>query len=111
MQTLLNNRYRVLEELGRGGFGQTFLAEDTHLPSRRRCVIKKLLPLATDPNLIPIIQQRFEREAAILEELGDAHDQIPRLYAYFVEVARAKKTLSYNYPGRRLNLTNSFRER
>jgi serine/threonine protein kinase len=85
VQTLLNNRYRVLEELGRGGFGQTFLAEDTHLPSRRRCVIKKLLPLATDPNLIPIIQQRFEREAAILEELGDAHDQIPRLYAYFVE--------------------------
>jgi serine/threonine protein kinase len=85
VQALLNNRYRVLEELGRGGFGQTFLAEDTHLPSRRRCVIKKLLPLAVDPGLIPIIQQRFEREAAILEELGDAHDQIPRLYAYFVE--------------------------
>ena len=28
----LNNRYRVIQVLGEGGFGQTFLAEDTHMP-------------------------------------------------------------------------------
>lgn len=39
---LLKDRYLVLEELVGGGFGQTYIAEDTHLPSRRRCVIKYL---------------------------------------------------------------------
>ena len=49
MTKLLNNRYQVIQVLGAGGFGETFLAEDTHLPSRRRCVIKQLKPLADDP--------------------------------------------------------------
>lgn len=29
------------------------------------------------------MQERFQREAAILEEFGGANDQIPALYAYF----------------------------
>jgi hypothetical protein len=31
MQKLLNNRYRILRTLGGGGFGETFLAEDTQI--------------------------------------------------------------------------------
>ncbi|MGM3305977.1 protein kinase domain-containing protein [Anabaena sp. WFMT] len=84
-QTLLNNRYQVIQLLGAGGFGETFLAEDTHMPSRRRCVIKQLKPISNDPQTYNVIQQRFEREAAILENLGEASDQIPKLYAYFPE--------------------------
>jgi serine/threonine protein kinase len=42
MLMLLNNRYQVIQTLGSGGFGETFLAEDTQMPSRRRCVIKQL---------------------------------------------------------------------
>ena len=83
--TLLNNRYQVIQVLGAGWFGETFLAEDTHMPSRRRCVIKQLKPISNDPQTYQIIQQRFEREAATLEYLGEASDQIPRLYAYFSE--------------------------
>ncbi|MEA5583728.1 serine/threonine-protein kinase [Nodularia harveyana UHCC-0300] len=83
--TLLNNRYQVIKVLGAGGFGETFLAEDTHIPSRRRCVIKQLKPIANDPKTYEMIQQRFEREAATLEYLGDGSDQIPQLYAYFSE--------------------------
>ncbi|MEA5505914.1 protein kinase [Halotia wernerae UHCC 0503] len=83
--TLLNNRYQVIQVLGAGGFGETFLAEDTHIPSRRRCVIKQLKPIADDPQTYQMIQQRFEREAATLEYLGDSSDQIPQLYAYFSE--------------------------
>jgi serine/threonine protein kinase, bacterial len=83
--TLLNNRYQVIQVLGAGGFGETFLAEDTHIPSRRRCVIKQLKPIVNDPQTYQMIQQRFEREAATLEYLGDSSDQIPKLYAYFSE--------------------------
>ncbi|MBD2438654.1 serine/threonine-protein kinase [Nostoc sp. FACHB-110] len=82
---LLNNRYQVIQVLGAGGFGDTFLAEDTHMPSRRRCVIKQLKPISNDPQTYQLIQQRFEREAATLEYLGESSDQIPRLYAYFLE--------------------------
>ncbi len=85
MTALLNNRYRVIQVLGVGGFSETFLAEDTHLPSRRRCVIKQLKPLTSDPKVYLRIQRRFEREATILEYLGEGCNQIPKLYAYFCE--------------------------
>jgi serine/threonine-protein kinase len=84
-KTLLNNRYQIIQVLGAGGFGETFLAEDTHMPSRRRCVIKQLKPVTNDPQTCQVIQQRFEREATILEYLGEGSDRIPKLYAYFSE--------------------------
>ncbi len=81
-QTLLNNRYRLIRGLSSGGFGETFLAEDTHMPSGRRCVIKQLKPI-TNAQTYQLVQERFQREAAILEELGEGSNQIPKLYAYF----------------------------
>ncbi|MBX9253999.1 serine/threonine protein kinase [Desmonostoc muscorum CCALA 125] len=83
MQTLLNNRYRVIRTLGSGGFGETFLAEDTQMPSNRRCVIKQLRPIQNNPQIYQLVQERFQREAAILEDLGGTSNQIPTLYAYF----------------------------
>jgi serine/threonine protein kinase, bacterial len=82
-QRLLNDRYQILATLGAGGFGETFLAEDTHMPSRRRCVVKKLRPTQNDPALEKLIRDRFQREAAMLEELSGGSRQIPALYAYF----------------------------
>ena len=83
LETLLLDRYRILGELSAGGFGETFLAEDTHMPSKRRCVIKRLKPVTGNPQIQQMVQQRFQREAAILEELGQLSGQIPELYAYF----------------------------
>lgn len=83
--TLLNNRYQVIQVLGAGGFGETSLAEDTHMPSRRRCVIKQLKPIVINPYNHKMMEQRFQREAATLEILGRSSDQIPELYAYFAE--------------------------
>ncbi|MFN7338273.1 MAG: protein kinase domain-containing protein, partial [bacterium] len=84
---MLNNRYEILKTLGRGGFGETFLAIDTRMPSRRKCVIKQLKPDDTT-NTAPTpgwFEERFQREAAILEELGRNNRQIPELYEYFSE--------------------------
>ncbi|MEA5568330.1 MULTISPECIES: protein kinase domain-containing protein [unclassified Anabaena] len=83
METLLDNRYRVVQTLGSGGFGETFLAEDTQMPSSRRCVVKQLKPIHHNPQIYQLVQERFQREAAILEDLGSYTDQIPTLYAYF----------------------------
>lgn len=82
---LLNNRYRVIQIKGCGGFGETFLVEDTQMPSHRRCVVKLLKPITTNPQIYELVKTRFQREAAILEELGGNSDQIPTLYAYFQE--------------------------
>lgn len=85
MQPLLKHRYQVLQVLSdAGGFGKTFLAEDTDTPSRRHCVIKKLKPI-TNLDDFKFVQERFRREAAILERLGEFSHQIPKLYAYFVD--------------------------
>ncbi|WP_138498076.1 serine/threonine-protein kinase [Nostoc sp. PA-18-2419] len=81
--TLLNDRYRIISVLGTGGFCETFLAEDTQMPSGRRCVIKQLKPVTDNPDVYQLVQRRFQREAAILEELGGSSNQIPTLYAYF----------------------------
>ena len=87
--TILSNRYRVLTVLSSGGFGETFLVEDTQMPSNRRCVLKQLKPIHDEtPELRQLIQDRFQREAATLETLGEAHDQVPRLHAYFSEAGR-----------------------
>lgn len=82
---LLNNRYRVIRVLAKGGFGETFLVEDSFLPSKRLCVLKQLKLISNDPLLHEIVQSRFQREAAILEDLGRSSNQIPELFAYFEE--------------------------
>jgi serine/threonine protein kinase/Tfp pilus assembly protein PilF len=82
---LINGRYRILYPLQEGGFGKTFLVEDTQLPSQRRCVLKMLKPVQDNPEFYRLIQDRFQREAAIQETLGEACLQIPRLHAHFSE--------------------------
>lgn len=85
--TLLNNRYQIIRALSSGGFGETFLAQDTQMPSGRYCVIKQLKSVTNNPQIYQQVRQRFQREAAMLEELGETHSQIPQLYAYFSDTA------------------------
>lgn len=82
---LIKGQYQILQKLSEGGFGITYLAEDHHRPSGRRCVLKQLKPASTNKNQFQLIQDRFRQEATILENLGDGHCQIPELYGYFEE--------------------------
>lgn len=100
--TLLNDRYRIIDVLSSGGFCKTFLAEDTQMPSVRRCVIKQLKPITNNPEVTRVVQRRFQREAAILEELGGASNQIPALYAYFQQADQFYLVQEW-IPGQTLN--------
>jgi serine/threonine-protein kinase len=79
---LLDGRYQVVQVLGNGGFGQTYIAQDTRRPGNPTCVVKHLKPASSDPNVLQTARRLFNSEAETLEQLGN-HDQIPRLLAYF----------------------------
>jgi len=81
---LLNDRYRIIQTLAKGGFGETYIAEDIKLPSRPKCVVKQLNPEKSHPKLLETAHRLFVTEAETLEQLGK-HDQIPQLFAYFQE--------------------------
>jgi serine/threonine-protein kinase len=79
---ILNNRYRLIKVLGRGGFGVTVLAKDYQLPGHPECVIKQLCPIIQDQETLIRARYRFQREAKSLAILG-GHAQIPLLLNYF----------------------------
>lgn len=81
-KNLLGGRYQVIQELSAGGFGQTFLATDLHLPGQPHCVVKQLKPQSTHPQSLQVAARLFDTEAQVLYRLGH-HDQIPRLLAHF----------------------------
>jgi eukaryotic-like serine/threonine-protein kinase len=82
LNKMLKERYQVIQQLTQGGFGITFLAEDTQRPGSPRCIVKKLQPIFEDEARLEVAKRLFQQEAEILEKLG-THSQIPQLLAYF----------------------------
>ncbi|MEH2059583.1 MAG: serine/threonine-protein kinase [Nostoc sp.] len=72
---LLQERYRLLKQIGKGGFCKTFLAVDEGEFPPIPCVVQELSPESET-------FKTFEQKAQQLEELGN-HPQIPTLLAYF----------------------------
>ncbi|MEA5619231.1 serine/threonine-protein kinase [Cronbergia sp. UHCC 0137] len=81
---LLDHRYQVIRILATGGFGQTYIAQDTRRPGNPICVVKHLKPASSDSKIFATAKRLFQSEAETLERLGN-HGQIPRLLAYFDE--------------------------
>lgn len=84
LETTLRGRYKIVRNLGKGGFGETYLAEDRDLPGNPHCVVKRLKPQLTAPLALQVARRLFDTEAQVLYRLGN-HDQIPRLLAHFEE--------------------------
>ena len=79
----LNKQYEIVKFLGKGGFGETYIALDKN-KLNSQCVVKQLKPKNTDLDTLKAAKKLFDREAKILKQLGN-HNQIPKLLAHFEE--------------------------
>ena len=77
IKTIINNRYRIIKELGYGGFGTTYLAEDNQ--NYALCAVKKLNPQVAD---FKTAEKLFKREADTLIRLQHVA-QVPKFIDYF----------------------------
>ena len=77
---LLGWRYKVLSELGQGGFGRTYLAQDSNR-FNEPCVLKEFAPQVEGEAALQKAEELFEREAGTLYQLQ--HPQIPRFRELF----------------------------
>jgi serine/threonine-protein kinase len=75
--TLVNDRYRIIQQLGEGSFGVSYLCRD-EATDNKLCVLKRIHPLRGNRKLRHAI---FAEETAILSRLQ--HPAIPALYATF----------------------------
>ncbi len=83
--TVLQNRYRLIKILGKGGFGRTYLAEDQGR-FNELCALKELIPAQTGKYVLEKSKELFQREAAILYQIQ--HPQVPQFRATFEQDQR-----------------------
>lgn len=81
--TTLRRRYKIIQQLGSGAFGDTYLAKDEDLPGEPLRVVKHLRPKNPNPAVLPLARRLFKTEAEVLYRLK--HEQIPELFAHFEE--------------------------
>ena len=72
--SVLADRYQIVNVLGQGGFGRTYLATDRNR-FNEYCVLKEFAPQVQDPDHLQKAYDLFEREAGVLYRLN--HNQIP----------------------------------
>ena len=82
---MLQNRFRIVQILGQGGFGRTYLALDEQR-FNEQCAIKEYIPIQGNAYALEKSKELFQREAETLYQIQ--HPQIPQFRALFEENAR-----------------------
>jgi serine/threonine protein kinase len=82
---LLKQRYRILDTVGKGGFGAVYKAEDVQL-GNRLLAVKEMSQSSLNPQEIAEAAENFKREALLLAAL--THPNLPRIYEQFSEAGR-----------------------
>ncbi|MBD2533284.1 tetratricopeptide repeat protein [Nostoc flagelliforme FACHB-838] len=81
---LLDGHYRILKVLNDEENGKTYLVEDANLPSSQ-FIIKQLHSSSSNPQALTILRRLFASKITTLEKLGQEHERIQKLIAYFEE--------------------------
>jgi serine/threonine-protein kinase len=71
---MIGDRYRVIQSLGQGGFGRTYLCQDANRFDEP-CVLKEFAPQVQGTYALDKAAKLFQREAGVLYRLQ--HPQIP----------------------------------
>ena len=82
---LLKQRYRRLSQIGSGGFGAVYKAEDIQL-GHRAVAVKEMSQRGLTPEELQEATQAFRNEALLLA--GLTHPNLPRIYEQFSEDGR-----------------------
>ncbi|HLI69621.1 MAG TPA: serine/threonine-protein kinase [Ktedonobacteraceae bacterium] len=82
---LLKQRYRVLVQVGKGGFGAVYKAADLQF-SNRLVAIKEMSQQNLTPQELVEATIAFKREATLLASL--THPNLPRIYEQFTDAGR-----------------------
>src|SRR5579883_1227242 len=89
---LLRGRYKVLRQIGQGGFGAVYKAEDGEL-GQRLVAVKEMSEHGLSPREIEEGVAAFKREALMLA--GLMHKHLPRIYDHFEEHGRWYLVMDY----------------
>lgn len=84
---VLQGRYQIVQNLGAGVFGQTYIAIDIDYPENPKCVVKQLKVSSSHSSYLDTLRLRFLTETETLKRLG-GHHQIPEFIACFEEHER-----------------------
>jgi serine/threonine protein kinase len=84
---VLQGRYQILQTLGTGVFGQTYVAVDIETRDNPKCVVKQIKVTSSQPTYLQTLRLHFLAESETLKYLGH-HEQIPQLIACFEENER-----------------------
>ncbi|MBG1258031.1 serine/threonine-protein kinase [Nostoc commune] len=84
---LLQGRYKIIQSLSAGVFGQTYIAVDVDYPENPKCVVKQIKVSSSESGYLEMLRLLFVTETQTLKLLG-SHHQIPEFIACFEENER-----------------------
>ncbi len=79
---LLKQRYHMLKQVGKGGFGAVYQAVDTHI-GNRIVAVKEMSQSGLSPQEIVAATEAFQHEVFLLA--GLKHTNLPAIYDYFTD--------------------------